>query len=158
MQTSRRQKRQSGFTLVELIAVIGVVGVVSATAVPRLTALTGEARYASLKTAQRALLSVASSAHGQFMIDGAATQDFEDVSLPMVHGYPGADPAVLEAAGLARGYTVKAADAGSLTIVPGDLAGTAGAARCYLVYTQSSGPRRPPAVTLAAQATADSCT
>lgn len=159
MPSARRPQRgPSGFTLIELISVIGVVGVVSATAVPRLTALAGEARYAALQVAQGALSSVASSAHGQFMIDGAATQAFEDVAVPMVHGYPGADPALAAAAGLARGYTVYPKGTGSMIIVPKDLAGTDGAARCYLVYTQSPAPRTPPTIAIGDGTTAAACT
>jgi MSHA pilin protein MshA len=158
MPSARRPQRgQSGFTLIELVAVIGVVGVVSATALPRLTALTGEARYASLKVAQGALASVASGAHGRFMIDGAATQTFEDVALPMVNGYPGADGKLADAAGLAHGYTVHAQGAGSMIIVPKDLAAADGAARCYLVYTQSPAPHTPPSVTIGDGTSAATC-
>jgi MSHA pilin protein MshA len=157
MHSTRQQvPRQSGFTLIELIATIGVLGVVSATALPRLTALGGEARYASLKVAQGALLGVASAAHGKFLIDGAGTQAFEDVTLPMVNGYPGAHPALADAAGLARGYTVQPQGAGALRIVPKDLAAT-GAARCYLVYTQSQRPHAPPTVAIGADSTAATC-
>lgn len=158
MPSRRPQPHSSGFTLIELISVIGIAGIVTAAAVPRLTALTGEARYASLQAAQSALMSVAASAHGQFLINGAASQDFEDVSVPMVHGYPGADPLLAEAAGLARGYTVRALAAGAIAIVPKDLAGMAGESRCYLVYTQSAGPRRPPVVTIGKEATPAGCT
>lgn len=157
MQSARRQfPRQSGFTLIELIATISVVGVVTATAVPRLTALAGEARYASLQVAQGALLSVASTAHGKFMIDGAGTQAFEDVALPMVNGYPRAHPALADAAGLAKGYTARTDDAGSLVVVPNGLADPA-AARCYLVYTQSRAPHTPPTVAIGGDTTAATC-
>lgn len=158
MPSARRPQRgPSGFTLIELLAVIGVAGVVTATAVPRLTALAGEARYASLQVAQGALASVAASAHGQFLIDGAATQTFEDVTLPMVNGYPGADARVANAAGLARGYTVHARAANTMIIVPRDLAGTDAAARCYLVYTQSPTPRTPPTIAIGDGTTAAAC-
>ena len=157
MQSARRPPRkQSGFTLVELIAMIGVVGVIGATALPRLTGLAGEARYASLQVAQGALLGVASAAHGKFMIDGAGTQAFEDVALPMVNGYPGAHPALADAAGLARGYTVRTDGSGSLVVVPNGLADAA-AARCYLVYTQSRAPHTPPTVAIGGDATAATC-
>jgi len=158
MRSDRRQTRhQSGFTLIELISVIGVLGVVTATAVPRLTALAGEARYASLKVAQGALASTASIAHAQFMIKGGVPT-FENVPLPMVNGYPGADPALADAAGLAHGYTVQAQEAGTMIIVPKDMAGTEGAARCYLVYSQSPAPHTPPTVAIGGDASAAGCT
>jgi len=157
MQSARPpHRKQSGFTLVELVAMVGVVGVLGATALPRLTALAGEARYASLRVAQGALLSVASTAHGRFMIDGAGTQAFEDVGLPMVNGYPGAHPALADAAGLARGYTVRTDGAGSLVVMPNGLADPA-AARCYLVYTQSRAPHAPPTVAIGSDTSAATC-
>jgi MSHA pilin protein MshA len=158
MQNARRPPpKPSGFTLVELIAMVGVVGVLGATALPRLTALAGEARHASLQAAQGALLSVTSTAHGKFMIDGAATQAFEDVALPMVNGYPRAHPALADAAGLTKGYTVRMDGAGSLVVVPKGLSDPA-AARCYLVYTQSPAPHTPPSVAIGGDTTAATCT
>jgi MSHA pilin protein MshA len=158
MPSARRPQRgPSGFTLIELIAAIGVVGVVGATAVPRLTALAGEARYASLQVAQGSLSSVAAIAHGQFAIRAGSTQTYGDVPLPMVNGYPGADAKLAEAAGLAPGYTVHARDAGTLVIVPKDLAGSAAADQCYLVYTESRTPQSAPAIALGTTASAAAC-
>lgn len=156
----RPQRGPSGFTLIELIAAIGVVGVVSATAVPRLTALAGEARFASLQVAQGSLSSVAAIAHGQFAIRGStpdSMQTYGDVALPMVNGYPGAAETLAAAAGLAPGYAVHVKDAGTLLIVPKDLAGSAAADQCYLVYTQSRTPQAAPVIALGATASAASC-
>jgi MSHA pilin protein MshA len=158
MQSARPpQGRQSGFTLIELLSVIGIAGVITAAAIPKLTALAGEARYASLQVAQGALSSVAASAHGQFMVDGADMQRFEDIPVAMVNGYPAASQALTEAAGLAQGYIVHAKNAGTIVIVPRDLAGSAAADQCYLVYTQSRTPQSPPVITLGGAATAATC-
>ncbi len=153
----RPQRGPSGFTLIELIAVLGVVGVVTATAVPRLTALAGEARYASLQIAQGSLSSVSAIAHGQFAIRAGSVQTYGDVPLPMVNGYPGADAKLAEAAGLAPGYAVHAGDAGTLVIVPKDLAGSAAAEQCYLVYIQSRTPQSAPVIALGAAASTATC-
>lgn len=158
---------QSGFTLIESVTVIALTGVLTAAALPRLTALTGEARYAALQSAGSALATVAVTAHGKFLIDGRGTQALEDVSLSMVEGYPAADQATFDAAGLGKGYVLythasdanaPAVPAGSMAIVPRSIAGTARARDCYLVYTQSRAPHTPPVVTEGAGASGASCT
>lgn len=165
----RTRPSQSGFTLVESVTVIALTGVLTAAALPRLTALSGEARYAALQSAGSALATVAATAHGKFMIDGRSTQMLEDVSLSMVEGYPAADQATFDAAGLGKGYVLytsapgssanaPAVPAGSMAIVPRSIAGTAQARACYLVYTQGRAPHIPPVITEAAGASGDACT
>lgn len=160
---------QSGFTLIESVAVIALAGAVTATALPRLTALTGEARYAALQSAGSALATVAATAHGKFMIDGRGTQALEDVSVSMVAGYPAADGATFDAAGLGKGYVLYAGGAapaanapavapGSMAIVPKSIAGTPRARDCYLVYTQGRAPNIPPAIEPGENASAATCT
>jgi len=160
---------QSGFTLIESVTVIALTGVLTATALPRLTALTGEARYAALQSAGSALATVAATAHGKFMIDGRRTQALEDVSLSMVEGYPAADGATFDAAGLGKGYVVYTGAAaptadmpavapGSMAIVPRSIAGTPRARDCYLVYTQGRAPNLPPVITTGENTSAATCT
>jgi hypothetical protein len=48
-------------------------------------------------------------------------------------------------------------DAGTLLIVPKDLAGSAAADQCYLVYAQSRTPQAAPVIALGATASAASC-
>jgi len=162
-------RSQSGFTLIESVTVIALTGVLTATALPRLTALSGEARYAALQSAGSALATVAATSHGKFMIDGRSTQTLEDVVLSMVEGYPAADAATFDAAGLGKGYviytsasapasTAPAVAAGSMAIVPKSIAGTARASDCYLVYTQSRAPNIPPVIAEGENASGASCT
>lgn len=160
---------QSGFTLIESVTVIALTGVLTATALPKLTALAGEARYAALQQAGSALATVAATSHGKFMIDGRRTQALEDVSLSMVEGYPAADQATFDAAGLGKGYVMytsasaptaigPAVNPGSMAIVPRSIAGTARARDCYLVYTQSRAANMPPLIEEGGNAGAASCT
>lgn len=164
----QRARFQAGFTLVELVAATAAVGVLTATVLPRMTALGGEARHASMQSAAGALAAVAATAHGRFLIHGGDAQALEDVAVPMVNGYPAAVAATATAAGLAKGYTVytqaaaptdttPGVAAGSMALVHNSIAGTPKAVRCYLVYTQSGSADVAPRVDVGPDTTPAAC-
>jgi MSHA pilin protein MshA len=154
---TRRHGREDGFTLVELVAVITVLGVLGAAALPRMTALAGDARHASLNGARGALSAVATLAHARFLIDSRTTQTFEDSTVALAYGYPAATPATVDAAGLTADYVIDTHTAGAMTLVPKDIAGTAKAADCFLVYEQASAAHPVPSIRLGGNATARTC-
>ena len=149
--------RECGFTLVETTAVVAIVGTLAATALPRLTALSGEARYASLENARAALASVAAMSHAKFLINGAATQTFEDSKVALVHGYPVASQATADAAGLGASYVVSTVALGTMSLVPKSIAGTPRANDCYLVYEQASAANQRPRISMGDNTSAETC-
>ena len=163
-----RRLRERGFTLVETTAVIAITGTLAASALPRLTALGGEARHAALGSAQGALASVATMSHAKFLINGENTQAFEDSTMTLVHGYPAANQATADAAGLSIGYvvytqgsgtgaTTPPVPAGAMSLVPRATAGTARASACYLIYEQASASKPRPTIRLGDNTTPESC-
>lgn len=149
--------RERGFTLVETVAVVAITGALAATALPKLTALSGEARYTSLESARAALSTVAVMSHANFLINGAATQTFEDSTVTLVHGYPAATQATVDAAGLGDAYVVHPQASGSMALVPRSLAGSARANDCYLVYEQASAASPRPRIRMGDSTTPETC-
>jgi len=149
--------RGRGFTLVETVTVVAITGALAATALPRLTALGGEARYASLDSARAALSTVAAMSHAKFLINGATTQTFEDGTLTLVHGYPAATLETAEAAGLGDAYVVSAQASGAMSLVPKAIAGTPRARDCFLVYEQASSANPRPKIRMGENTRPETC-
>jgi MSHA pilin protein MshA len=161
MKVSIKNNAQGGFTLIELIVVIVILGILAATALPKFASLGGDARLASLNAAKGALSATAAMAHGKFLVDPTIakalklTVEGTDITL-LSNGYPQADKATAEAAGMKDGidYTVITAGAsggpsvtaGSIALIPNSLVGTANAANCYVMYTATTSA--PPTVTV----------
>ncbi|MFC5460613.1 type II secretion system protein [Massilia niabensis] len=161
-----KMNSQGGFTLIELIVVIVILGILAATALPRFTNLSGDARLASLNAARGALVATSAMTHGRFMINPVTPQNVEGAVVTMVNGYPGVDPiaaaaenvGLMQAAGLAADYTITAATATTITVVPTNIVGTPTAATCFLTYTEATGTAAAPVPpTVVVTGTANTC-
>jgi MSHA pilin protein MshA len=166
MNKSIKNNAQAGFTMIELIVVIVILGILAATALPKFTSLGGDARLASLNAAKGALAATASMAKGKYLVNatGQATLAVEGVTMNLTaSGYPKADAAFTQAAGIDRDYKIvlpgtannnnqvsTAAD--EIMVIPTSLASSPAGLKCYIKYKEPALKTDAPVYTLVGNA------
>ncbi len=92
-----QMNKQKGFTLIELIIVIVILGILAVTAAPRFIDLQSDARAKTLDGVKAALQGASQLVFAKAAIAGKIGDATETVSLngtplPIVYGYPDAEP------------------------------------------------------------------
>jgi len=63
-------RKQLGFTLIELVMVIVILGILAATALPKLTNVSGAARYSKMQAVLGAMKSTGAMVHSKAVVSG----------------------------------------------------------------------------------------
>jgi MSHA pilin protein MshA len=138
MIVAKRHNGQKGFTLVELVVVIAVLAILAAMALPKFISTQVQARVASIRGLEGALLSTTSLAHSAAVLAGVDTSAsssivMEGQTVSLAYGYPtGAAAGIGTAVTLSSGYVATYA-AGTATInLPSAMV------NCNVTYTQAA--------------------
>lgn len=161
-QMINARSAQAGFTLIELIVVIVILGILAATALPKFADLGGDARISTLKASRGALEATSAMVHGKFLVTSPVPTavSLEGTSVGITNGYPTANAALADAAGLkATDWTViasgTAATANSpvttateIAIIPVSVAGSVKGLSCYVKYAEAVSATAAPVITV----------
>lgn len=147
-----KRSAQAGFTLIELIVVIVILGILAATALPKFANLSGDARKASIQAAKGSLASSTAMIHGKWLTNQtayASNVTVENVTVPMLYGYPTGDTATASAAGISTDdYTITPNTAKTAVVIAPN--NVVDATKCNVTYTGATSATVPATIVLTA--------